>query len=406
MTAAPSPKIDPDHLVLKTPPRRIIRFKRKLLIGIAAVGAAGLFLVTGLALKKDAAHSGQPAPELLTTDRKTPPDGLAALPTSYAEIKPDIPKLGPPLPGDLGRPIVARQHQLELDPTNAFAPTPAEQAAEAERQRQAAQAQKAREAGVFFRVNGTASSPLPAAVGQGVVNSVSSSSASLAGADAAALDTDPSGQNRKRTFLQEKAGGGIYNPHGLQTPASPWQVMAGSVIAASLISGLNSDLPGTVIAQVTEPVYDSVTGRTLLIPQGARLIGRYDSSISFAQSRALLVWQRIIFPNGASLQIDNLPAADAAGYAGLEDGVDYHSWQLVKGVVLSTLLGVGTELTFGKDESDLTRAIRQSTQQNVNQAGQRITSKNLDIQPTLTVRPGWPLRVIVQRDLVLQPYRD
>lgn len=403
MTAAPSPKIDPDHLVLKSPPRRIVRFKRKLLIGIAAVGAAGLFLVTGLALKKDAAHSGQPAPELLTTDRKTPPDGLAALPTSYAEI---IPKLGPPLPGDLGRPIVARQRQLELDPTNAFAPTPAEQAAEGERQRQAAQAQKAREAGVFFRVNGTASSPLPAAVGQGVVNPASSSSASLAGADAAALDTDPSGQNRKRAFLQEKAGGGIYNPHGLQTPASPWQVMAGSVIAASLISGLNSDLPGTVIAQVTEPVYDSVTGQTLLIPQGARLIGRYDSSISFAQSRALLVWQRIIFPNGASLQIDNLPAADAAGYAGLEDGVDYHSWQLVKGVVLSTLLGIGTELTFGKDESDLTRAIRQSTQQSVNQAGQRITSKNLDIQPTLTVRPGWPLRVIVQRDLVLQPYRD
>jgi type IV secretion system protein TrbI len=92
VTAAPSPKVDPDHLVLKSPPRRIIRFKRKLLIGIAAVGAAGLFLVTGLALKKDAAHRGQPAPELLTTDRKTPPDGLAALPTSYAEIKPDIPK--------------------------------------------------------------------------------------------------------------------------------------------------------------------------------------------------------------------------------------------------------------------------------------------------------------------------
>lgn len=405
MTAAPSPKVDPDHLVLKAPPRRIVRFKRKLLIGIAAIGAAGLFLVTGLALKKDAAHSGQPAPELLATDRKTPPDGLAALPTSYAEIKPDIPKLGPPLPGDLGRPIVARQRQLELDPMTAFAPTPAEQAAEAERQRQAAQAQKARESGVFFRVNGTASSPLPAAVGQGVVNPASSSSASLAGADAATLETDPNGQNRKRTFLQEKAGDGIYNPHGLQTPTSPWQVMAGSVIAASLISGLNSDLPGAVIAQVTEPVYDSVTGQTLLIPQGARLIGRYDSSISFAQSRALLVWQRIIFPNGASLQIDNLPAADAAGYAGLEDGVDYHSWQLVKGVVLSTLLGIGTELTFGKDESDLTRAIRQSTQQNVNQAGQRITSKNLDIQPTLTVRPGWPLRVIVQRDLVLQPYR-
>ncbi|MCK9994015.1 MAG: type IV secretion system protein TrbI, partial [Alphaproteobacteria bacterium] len=156
--------------------------------------------------------------------------------------------------------------------------------------------------------------------------------------------------------------------------------------------------------QVTENVYDSVTGRTLLIPQGARLIGAYDSVIAFGQSRALLVWQRIIMPDGSSIQIDNLPATDAAGYAGLEDKVDYHTWRLLKGVVLSTLLGVGTELSLGNEESDLLRAIRQSTQQNVNQACQRITEKNLQIQPTITIRPGWPLRVIVHKDIVLRPY--
>ncbi len=102
--------------------------------------------------------------------------------------------------------------------------------------------------------------------------------------------------------------------------------------------------------------------------------------------------------------LDNLPATDAAGYAGVADEVDYHTWALVKSVALATLLSVGTELSFGSEESDLLRAIRQSTQQNVSQAGQRLTEKNLNIQPTITVRPGWPIRVVVQKDLVLRPY--
>ena len=156
-----------------------------------------------------------------------------------------------------------------------------------------------------------------------------------------------------------------------------------------------------------------MTGRTLLIPQGSRLIGTYDSVIAFGQSRVLLVWQRIVLPDGSSVEIDNLPATDTAGYAGLEDEVDYHTWRLIKCIALATLLGVGTELSLGSDESDpgsgsgagLVRAIRESTQQNVNQAGQRITEKNLNIQPTITACPGWPLRVIVHRDLVLRPYQ-
>jgi len=110
-------------------------------------------------------------------------------------------------------------------------------------------------------------------------------------------------------------------------------------------------------------------------------------------------------PDGSSIQLDNLPATDTAGYAGLKDEVDYHTWQLLKGVALSTLLGVGAELSLGSGESDLVRALRQSTQQSVNQAGQRITEKTLNIQPTIAVRPGWPLRVIVHKDLVLRPYR-
>jgi type IV secretion system protein VirB10 len=394
-------KSDPDALVLTAAPRRPIRFKRKLLIGIAAGGAAALAAVTWLGLKAPALRIGQQAQELYNTERKATPDGLANLPGSYAQIKPDTPALGPPLPGDLGRPILERQRQLGLVP----GATPVDQAAAAERQRLAQQSLKAREAGVMFQI-ASRTAPVGAAqaggTGQGGAQLPVTAEANRLNLDP---DKDQNNQQRKLDFLGQKPEPGIYNPHSVQTPASPWQVMAGSVIAASLVTGLNSDLPGMVVAQVTENVFDSVTGQTLLIPQGARLIGSYDSVVAFGQSRALLVWTRIVMPDGSSVQVDNLPATDAAGTAGLEDGVDYHSWALIKGVALSTLLGVGTQIGFGSNEGDLVRAIRESTQQNVAHAGQRLTEKNLNIQPTLTVRPGWPLRVIVHKDLILRPYR-
>jgi type IV secretion system protein VirB10 len=397
------PKVDPETLVLKASPRRVVRFKRRLLIGIAAIACVAVFGVTWLALQGPAMRLGQQAQELYNTERKPTPDGLAALPGNYGQMRTDTPQLGPPLPGDLGRPILERQRQLGIAPGASMD----DQAALAERQRLAQQALKAREAGVFFQIATRPALAATSSAGQGA--GVATAGELLPTADANRLNLDPerdqNNQQRKLDFLNQPVEKVIYNPHALQTPASPYQVMAGNVIAASLVTGLNSDLPGAVVAQVTENVYDSVTGRTLLIPQGARLIGTYDSVIALGQSRALLVWQRIAMPDGSSIQIDNLPATDTAGYAGLEDEVDFHTWRLIKGVVLSTLLGVGTELSLGGEESDLVRALRESTQQNANRAGQRITERNLNIQPTITVRPGWPLRVIVHRDLVLRPYR-
>jgi len=399
-------KVDPETLALRAAPRRVVRFKRRLMIGIAAVAIAGIFGVTWLALKGPILRFGQQAQELYSTDRKSTAEGLDGLPKDYSEMKPETPVLGPPLPGDLGPPILERQKQLGLAP--GVPESEADREAEAERQRLAQLARSAREATVFFQVANR--TPIAASQDAGQAHQAASADSQVNSPAGNRLsvdpDHDPNNQQRKLDFLTNKSIGSIYNPHVLQDPASPYQVMAGTVISAALITGLNSDLPGEVIAQTTEPTFDSVTGQTLLVPQGSRLIGSYDSVIAFGQSRALVVWRRIIMPDGSSIEIDNLPATDAAGYAGLEDEVDFHTWRVIKGIALATLLGVGTELSVGDAQSDLVRALQQSAQQSTNEAGQRLVEKNLNIQPTITVRPGWPLRVIVEKDLVLRPYRE
>ncbi|RVA25724.1 TrbI/VirB10 family protein [Mesorhizobium sp. M7D.F.Ca.US.004.03.1.1] len=392
------PKLDPEELQLRASPRRVVRFRRGVIIAIAALGSGAVFGVTMIALQGPALRIRDQAEDLYNTERKPTAEGLDTLPHDYSGMKPKPPVLGLPLPGDLGRPILERQRQLGIVPGQDIS---------AEEQRLAQQAIEARESRVLFRVENRAQKT---DVGESVqtaqhpFEALPQSEAGRASASVAAAEGDQNNQQRKLDFLSQRSTGGIYNPHALQTPISPYQLMAGSVIAPSLITGINSDLPGLVVAQVTENVHDTVTGNILLIPQGSRLIGVYDSVVAFGQKRALLVWQRILLPDGSSAEIDNLPASDTAGYAGLEDEVDFHTWQMIKGVALATLLGVGTEFSLGENESDLVKAIRESAQQNASRAGQRITEKNLNIQPTIVVRPGWPLRVIVHKDIVLRPY--
>jgi type IV secretion system protein VirB10 len=396
----PAPaKADPETLVLRGTPGRVVRFRRGAVIAIAALSSTAIVGAAWVALKPATFRTVAGSDDRGGSGAKAPADALADAPKSYG----DVPRLGPPLPGDLGRPILEHQRSLGMA-TPPAGPDQAAQAAEAERQRVAAERKAARESGIMMQVSGTNRS--------GVAASPTAPAAPpTAPADAAtprlALnpERDPNGQQRKADFLAGKDGGGDTNPYPLVPAASPWTLSAGSVIAASLITGLNSDLPGLVTAQVTENAYDSVTGRTLLIPQGSRLIGSYDSVVAFGQKRALVVWQRILLPDGSSIRIDNVPATDTAGYAGLADKVDVHTWQLLKGVALSTLLGVGSELSFGSSESDLVRAIRESAQQSGSRTGDQLVTRNLNIQPTLRVRPGWSLRVVVHKDIVLRPWR-
>lgn len=361
-----SPKQDPESLAIRSHPMRSVRFKRRLIIGLAAVGSAGLMGVAWAALSTARPLQMKQESDLSQPLEKPSSDTLAGLPGAYGST----PQLGPPLPGDLGPPILRRQ-QLDA---------------------------QAPEQDLSGDGNPTVSNGRSAVVDE---RKAARASAVLFQRGGAAVGADRTGSNDIAVAANDRSED--VDAHRLQPPASPFLLSAGSIISASLITGLRSDLPGLVTAQVTENVYDSPTGQILLVPQGARLVGTYDSVIAFGQSRALVVWQRIIMPDGSSLRIDNVPATDAAGYAGLADKVDRHTWQLLKGVVLSTLLGVGSELAFSSD-SDLVQAIRRSTQDSGSRAGDQIVGKSLDIKPTITVRPGAAVRLVVHKDLILRPW--
>ena len=402
---AREPKVAADELELRGRPRPVARINRRVLVGVIGLG---LLLLAGLVIVALDPPTWKPkdlGPELVTVDRKPTADGLERLPSSYEGVSAQSARQPTPVPSNVP--------QLQM-------PDPVLEAEHAEKARLMRLAIEARASAPFFRLQ--AKSTPTTSVSGGTPPPIASPTPSTANTDLTALtpaaserlkaqidgavpSIDATDQNRKLAFLKAGPEKEIYNPHSAQKPVSPYQLLAGTIIPASLVTGLNADLPGFVIAQVTEHVYDTVSGRHLLVPQGSRLIGRYDSVVAYGQERALVVWQRIIRPDGSSIVIDNLPATDTAGYAGLVDVVDLKSWRLLKGIGLATVLGVSSSLAFGQGsgDSDILRALRESTGQTTNRAGQRLIERELNVQPTLTVRPGWPLRVIVHKDIILTP---
>jgi type IV secretory pathway VirB10-like protein len=371
---------------------RVTRLSRKVLAGGSAVA---LLIIGGVVLwsLQNNRSRNQAADELYSTELHNIADGITTLPKDYAGVaRQAVPQLGPPLPGDLGRPILAAQGQ-----------SPTIGATDPEQQRRDQEIEAARVSHLFASTNGREVRP-PAASAQGSDRNAPSISTTNSDEGSA-----QSGQDRKLAFVNASVDRRTVSPDRVTKPASPYIVQAGTVIPGALITGIRSDLPGQITAQVTESVFDSPTGRLLLIPQGARLIGVYDSQVAFGQSRVLLVWTRLIMPNGRSIVLERQPGADAAGYAGLEDEVDNHWGELLKAAALSTLLAVGTELGAGSDtnsnDSAILQALRHGAGDSLNQTGQQVVRRNLNIQPTLTIRPGFPVRVIINRDLVLGPYR-
>ncbi|KUY99099.1 MULTISPECIES: TrbI/VirB10 family protein [unclassified Burkholderia] len=404
-----APKVAPENMTLRAQPRPVTRLNRRTLALLSGGLGAAVLGATMWSLQPKHQRAGNEPTELYNVDRVSRSEGLNQLPSDYSKLPTKVPELGPPLPGDLGLAIVKSQ-----PPVVASYTPPGQDAAAAERDVLRKEAEAAAGSSVFFR----SSNPQRAATATPTQTASAASASGLAGFDpqaagpasTAAQPADSTAvqnrQDQKEAF--QKAGTTeTRNSGNLQMPTSPYQVMAGTVIVAALVTGIKSDLPGDVIGTVTEPVYDTATGRYLLIPQGSRIFGKYNSQVAYGQSRVQVVWNRIILPDTSSLTLDNLAGTDPAGYAGLEDGVDWHWDRIVAGAALTTMLGVGAELAAPENRNGdrVIIAGRDSLQDSVNQAGQEMTRRNLNIQPTLTERPGLPVRIIVNRDLVLRPYQ-
>ncbi|MDB5579065.1 MAG: conjugal transfer protein TraI [Bradyrhizobium sp.] len=402
-TPADPPPSVPD-LRLRGDPPRVMRLSRKTLGLLALLASAGIGGSLFYALQPNHRAVSQ---ELYRTDGHQAADVVTSAPRDYGQI----PKLGPPLPGDLGRPIVAAQQRgvaVEPPPVGGTGPAPADggaraNAAQARRQLARQERDAARTSKVFLGTGTLGAASMTA--GQSELSSAPSArqiAAPSAPAAPLAEDAAENSQGAKRAFLKPGVTHVTESAERLSGPVSPYIVQAGSIIPAALVTGIRSDLPGQITAQVTQNVYDSPTGRILLIPQGSKLLGEYDSQVSFGQNRVLLAWDRLILPGGQSIALDRQPGADAGGYAGLQDRTNNHWGGIAKAALLSTILGVGAEAeSSGSD--DLVRAVREGTSSTINQAGEQIVRRQLNIQPTLTIRPGYPLRVIVTRDLILAP---
>jgi type IV secretion system protein VirB10 len=387
----------PDGLRIGGEPPRVMRLSRKALatLGLVASLAIGGSLIYALQPKDDA-----PPENLIDTNGRNRADQVTGAPASYS----DVPNLGPSVTEDGERLDGAQMQGSQNHPIPPVGPPedappppdPRIAAAEQARERAAQERDSAIRSQLFLAANNLggdarteASTPPAPATGD------------IAGGAASKPAATPS--SSRRDVLEQSRSRRMDSSERILRLQSPNVVQAGSIIPAALITGIRSDLPGQITAQVTQNVYDSPTGRILLIPQGSRLIGEYDSDVAAGQNRVLLAWDRLILPGGNSIALDRLPGADAGGMAGLEDRTDYHWGNMLKAALISTLLGAGTELVASGD-SDLVRALSFGAQDTINQTGRQVVQRQLNVPPTLIVRPGFALRIIVTRDLILEPF--
>jgi type IV secretory pathway VirB10-like protein len=218
-------------------------------------------------------------------------------------------------------------------------------------------------------------------------------------------NVDQNGQTSKEDFFNQDIKDLGYLANQVVPQLSLYELKRGSVIPATMITGLNSDLPGRISAQVSQNVYDSATGYRLLIPQGAKLFGRYDSRVSFGQERVLVVWTDLIFPNGSTLQIGGMAGTDAEGYGGFKDKVDRHIWRTFGSAALVAIIGTGIDMSMPESSTLATQdtasdAARRNFAESFGRVAEQSISKNLNVQPTVRIRPGYKFNVLVDQDIV------
>jgi len=402
-------KIPSDDPRLQLPKPKSRTLKKGPVIAITAVLVGAIFLAIMIAVqplkkavkveeKNEAAVSNTMAiPDVITQGPDNSKPVTVPDTSITAPIPDDVPALGKPLPGDLGHAMVKQGDNRYQNSAQYQQPDPAEQERHA-----------ALTSSPFFGGTANAATPVNTA------GSFSSAPAEpLQGGNQVAgmYGRDQNNQARKNEFFT--TGGGEdkeYVSKPMRKAASKYEVKSGSVIPAILVTGIVSDLPGNVIAMVKENVYDTVTGDYLLIPQGTRVLGKYDSMVSYGQKRVQVAWVRMIRPDGSSIVLDNMPGVDLAGNSGYKDKVDNHYDRLVGGAVLSSLLSVGASVSQGTytDEESMSTQQRMaaSVGEDISSTGRQITRKNLDIQPTLKIRAGMTVNILVNKDMIVDPYQN
>jgi type IV secretory pathway VirB10-like protein len=394
----------------RAPAPSVKRFNRRtlaLLTGIAAIIVTLAFAV-GLQrpTRKVASTAESAAPSPL------PGAVVSALPGSYQDYgsasgHAQVPQLGEPRPGDVGG-FAASNGAQALSSLEQY-----QQQQEMERLKRQDQARISTvgfsgggagvEAGLTRAVGSV--DPAAAALSDRLLDVAERSVAGPAAATSARDDDNR--QDDKARFADKDRDTDFQLRHGVQYPRSPFTLFAGTLVPCVMTQGIDSDLPGQIGCMVSQNVYDTVTGRHLLIPQGTRAIGTYDSRIAYGQSRVLVVWTRLLRPDGSWVSLEGMPGTDLSGYAGLTGPVNNHYMRLISGVVLGSIIGAGAQVGAGANNQNpsFSELAVQGAAQNINQAGQQITRKNLQIQPTIEVRPGSRLNIFATKDLILPPYR-
>lgn len=219
-------------------------------------------------------------------------------------------------------------------------------------------------------------------------------SSSASGKDYSAFDNNGS---KDRWALDSK----------MEAPTTPFEIRAGAVIPGIMLSGINSDLPGQIMAQVSQNVYDTATGKYLLIPQGTRMVGTYSSDVGFGQEGVMIAWQRLVFPDGKALDIGSMPGADMAGYSGFRDKVNNHLMRIYGSALFMAGITAGASIATnqgqnngsGYEQPSVSSEMSSALGQQLGQVSAQIVSKNLNVAPTIEIRPGYRFNIVAVKDV-------
>ena len=400
---------EPDLLLQPIP--KATRFRRKLVYALLGTAIAAVSVIFTYGLMKSNHHDITGAGTAHENTAATVPDISDKLPKNYSDVSD----------------LAAKQRKADAAKTNTAGqageqqsnvntPTPAARNASSQPNEQ----QVARSGSVFFRQDPASSAAVhqaPMAAVSVAANGSNAQGNSNAQSPYGDQPLPPEAQGgltvQKNAFLASVTTTKDYVSQPLQHPRSRFEVKAGSLISAALVTAINSDLPGEVVAQVTENVFDTVSGRYLLIPQGSRVIGKYDSLISYGQDRALVVWTRLILPNGNSIDLEAMKGTDETGAAGLQDVADHHRWAFAGALAVSTVMSFGPSVaqafaqkaTTGGSTNIYTQPSTSLGTQS-SQVGENLLNRELNRPNTVTIRQGWPLRILLNKDMVMEAYTN